>query len=157
MGISIFFTLDNKVEENNCLVLWATTWLLWACTKTYLKTRVGWQKHKETVSFARDQEVKHEKPSDLNLKPCLYPSLCPQNIVLELSEHPSFCPALFSLNQRRHLNRKAGCTHLMDVPYYWPGKKEMTTTSSCQWHIAGTWSKVISQGRGCSLVWWEKS
>lgn len=30
---SIFFTLDNKVEMGNLLVLWETTWLFWGMYK----------------------------------------------------------------------------------------------------------------------------
>lgn len=103
------------------------------------------------VTFCWGSERSLRSLSHVSRKACNL--LYPQNIVLELSERPSFHPALFSvLHQRRQLSRKVGCAHLMDVPYYWPKEKEMTTTSSCQWHIAGTWSKAISQRSGYFLI-----
>lgn len=55
--------------------------------------------------------------------------------MLELSEHLSFHPDFFSKLEETFQGKSGRGTHMMGIPYGWPGKKEMMTTSSCQWRI----------------------
>lgn len=118
--------------------------------------------HQNCGTLLGDQKDKHEKILLSErwslVLPCTLPKERGTWVKESLFPKPlSFHPGLFSpLSQRRHLKWKVRSTHKMGVSYDSTGEQWWFPFPASD-VLQGTWSKVISQGRGCLPVWPEMS
>ena len=119
-------------------------WLICASTKTYLKTKVRCRS--TNWSFAGDQK----EAGEASLMWALELAICFTHKHSTRTKWASFPPScsLFCSTSEETSEQKSGVRTTDGCTLLLAKGKEMTTTSSCQWHIARTWSKVISQGSG---------